>query len=283
MIDVVACIDGSHSATAVCDAAAWASLRVAAPLKLLHVLDKAGYPTHSDLSGNIGLGTREHLLSELIELDAKRGRIALEQGRHMLDAAQSRAIADGVGTVTTMQRHGSLVETLAEIEPDLRLLVIGHHGEAHDDRAHAVGSQLESVIRTLQRPVLVVQSDFKNPDRFMIAFDGSATAKKALDMVAGSTLLQALPCHVVMISEGEERIATEFDEACNILEAVGFHVTRAVLVGDVIATLTKYQADNSIDLMVMGAYGHSRIRQFLVGSNTTRMLSASTVSLLLLR
>jgi nucleotide-binding universal stress UspA family protein len=35
--------------------------------------------------------------------------------------------------------------------------------------------------------------------------------------------------------------------------------------------------------MVMGAWGHSRIRQFFVGSNTTRMLSHSNITLLLLR
>ncbi len=283
MINVVACIDGSNSAKSVCDAASWASLRVAAPLKLLHVLDKAGYPTHSNLSGNIGLGTREHLLTELIELDAKRGKLALEQGRHLLDDAQRRAIADGVGQVSTMQRHGSLVETLTEIEPDLRLLVMGQHGEAHEDQTHAVGTQLESVIRTLQRPVLVVQPDFKIPHCFMIAFDGSATAKKALDMVKGSTLLQALPCHMVMISEGEDSLAIEFENACHTLETTGFEVTRQLLAGEVITELVKYQVDHDIDLMVMGAYGHSRIRQFLVGSNTTKMLSASTVSLLLLR
>jgi len=39
----------------------------------------------------------------------------------------------------------------------------------------------------------------------------------------------------------------------------------------------------SIDLLVMGVYGHSRIRQFLVGSTTTQMLRTTTSPLLLLR
>lgn len=45
MTNVVACIDGSSTTPAVCDYAAWASLRLAAPLKFLHVLDNAEYPT----------------------------------------------------------------------------------------------------------------------------------------------------------------------------------------------------------------------------------------------
>lgn len=39
----------------------------------------------------------------------------------------------------------------------------------------------------------------------------------------------------------------------------------------------------AIDLTIMGAYGHSRIRQFFVGSQTTRMLANSVTPLLLLR
>ena len=62
MTHVIACIDGSTSAPAVCDYAAWASLSLEAPLTFLHVLDQRQYPVAADLSGNIGLGSREHLL-----------------------------------------------------------------------------------------------------------------------------------------------------------------------------------------------------------------------------
>jgi nucleotide-binding universal stress UspA family protein len=53
--------------------------------------------------------------------------------------------------------------------------------------------------------------------------------------------------------------------------------------GEVEPVLHAYQADNSIDLMVMGAYGHSRIRQLLVGSTTRNMLNNTRTPLLLLR
>ncbi|MDO2133227.1 universal stress protein [Escherichia coli] len=44
-----------------------------------------------------------------------------------------------------------------------------------------------------------------------------------------------------------------------------------------------YQEEHGVDLLVMGAYGHSRIRQFLVGSTTAHMLRTTTTALLLLR
>ena len=93
MTQVMACIDGSQSTRAVCDYAAWASQRLSAPLTLLHVLDEVQYPTRSDLSGAIGLGSREHLLEELASLDQQRHKLAMEQGRLMLEAARERFAA----------------------------------------------------------------------------------------------------------------------------------------------------------------------------------------------
>ncbi|TZG39377.1 universal stress protein, partial [Halomonas eurihalina] len=48
-------------------------------------------------------------------------------------------------------------------------------------------------------------------------------------------------------------------------------------------TLHAYQEEQNIDLLVMGAYGHSRIRHLLVGSTTTEMLRKADIPVLLLR
>jgi len=67
------------------------------------------------------------------------------------------------------------------------------------------------------------------------------------------------------------------------LSGAGFTVTAAMLEGPVVDRLIGYQSEQSIDLTIMGAYGHSRIRQFFVGSQTTNMLGRSQTPLLLLR
>ena len=131
MSEVIACIDGSPAAARVCDYAVWAVQRLNAPLTLLHVLDYSRYPVESDLSGNLLLGGRESLLTELSELDAKRNKLALEQGKLMLEAAASRAIEKGVSEPKQRQRHGGLVETLAGMQEETRILVIGKIGRAH--------------------------------------------------------------------------------------------------------------------------------------------------------
>jgi len=280
---VMGCIDGSRSAVAVCDYAAWASQRLGAPLRFLHVLDHPRATASSDLSGTIGLGSREHLLEELAALDEKRGRLALEQGRLLLAAARERAAAHGVAAPETCQRHGDLVESLVELEPDTRLLVIGKQGETGASLGQQIGRQLEGVIRTMHRPVLVTPPEFTAPRSAMLAFDGSATARKGVEMLAGSPLLKGMPIHLVMVGSNTGAAAAQLDQAREELENAGYRAPVAIRAGDVEPTLHGYQAEHGIDLLVMGAYGHSRIRQFLVGSTTTSMLRTTRTPLLLLR
>jgi len=283
MTYVTACIDGSASAPAVCDYASWASQRLNAPLTLLHVLDQRQYPVSVDLSGNIGLGSREQLLDQLAALDEQRNKLALEQGLVMLAAAKERAIAAGVSSLETKQRHGDLLESLRELESDIRLLVIGRQGESSDGAELHVGSQLESVIRIMHRPVLVTPTSFKKPESVMLAFDGGATTRKGVEMLAASPLLRGLPIHLVMVGTETTENAVQMEAACSTLASAGHKVHAVIRAGEVEPALHTYQEEHGIDLLVMGAYGHSRIRQFLVGSTTAHMLRTTTSPLLLLR
>ena len=283
MTNVIACIDGSKAMLSVCDASAWAALRLDAPVTLLHVLDKSSYLTGFNLSGSIGLGTREHLLAEMVDLDERRSKLALEQGKYMLQDANAHIIKQSPVVVETLQRHGGLIETLLEQEPNARLVVIGRQGEQHQEQTQAIGSHLESVIRTLKQPILVVIAEFEAPKRFMIAYDGSDTAKKVINRVISSPLLKGLECHLVIVSGNQSQGEAELASVAVSLTEADFNVVTAVCQGEVQTALEVYQQENHIDLMVMGAYGHSRIREFFVGSNTTRMISKSQIPLLLLR
>ncbi|WP_409524687.1 universal stress protein [Nitrincola sp. MINF-07-Sa-05] len=284
MKQVIASIDSyNHMAETVVDYAAWASQQLDAPLVLLHVLEKGDLPVNSNLTGNIGLGSREALLEELTELDEKRAKLMREQGRMALEDALKRATDRGITDAATLQRHDDLVETLHELESDLRLLVMGREGSKESSAPNHIGTHLESVIRTLHRPILIASGDFKKPERFMIAYDASPTAKKLIDMLAGSPLLKDIPCHLLMIDADTDTSREQLKEARIKLEAKGFTVTEEVAAGEVEPVINERVTSLGIDLLVMGAYGHSRIRQFLVGSTTTKLLKSAQVPLLLLR
>lgn len=280
---VMAAIDGSHFSEGVCDYAAWASLALGAPLTFLHVVDNHPQTTETDLSGNIGFGAREQLLEELAQLDEKRGRIAQEQGRLMLKAAQERALAGGISDPGTRQRNGTLVETLEELEDEMRLLVIGKRGKtAHEDSDH-LGSNLERVVRSLHRPILMVPDTYHRPEKVMIAFDGSKTTRKGIEMLARSPLFRGIDCHVVMVGADTGDNQSQLAWALETLRAADHKAEGVIRAGEVEQVLRSYKQEHGIDMTVMGAYGHSRIRHLLLGSTTTSVLRGATIPVLLLR
>ncbi|MEZ9387511.1 universal stress protein [Vibrio lentus] len=277
MKNIIACIDGANSTTSTCEASAWVANKVEAPLVLFHALDHSTQPVVSKFSGQIGLGSQEELLEELAELDEARSKIMLKHGNTLLEEAQKWALNQGVKDVSKLQRHGSLLEGLLDLEEELRVLVIGRSGDSH-----SVGSQLETVIRSIKSHILVVCEGFKLPDSYLIAFDGSAISEKLIDKAIQTPLLKGLDCHLVMIDDGGSKDAA-FEKARVQLEESGIRVTAASLTGAVDKALIDYQQQHEIGMMVMGAYGHSQLRQFFVGSNTTKVLSNSSVPLLLIR
>ncbi|HLT13600.1 universal stress protein [Marinobacter sp. SS5-14b] len=283
MLRVVACIDGSRAAPAVCDYAAWASRHMDTPLMLLHVLDEERYPAEPDLAGSIGLGSREQLLDELAELDRKRAKLALEHGHHMLDEAEARVKAAGAAEAVKRQRHGNLTESLMALEKETRLFVVGLHGESSSDRDIHIGSQLETAIRSVHRPILLVPDEFAQPKSAMLAFDGSDTAFKGVELLAASPVLKGMPVHLVMIGTDSADRWEQLKKAEKMLAGLGVEITPAIRDGDVEPALHAYQDEHDIDILVMGAYGHSRIRQFLVGSTTTTMLKTAKKPLVILR
>lgn len=282
---VMAAIDGSSFSENVCDYAAWASLALDAPLVFVHVVDNhSDVPDEANLSGNLRLGAREKLLQELSDLDEQRAKINREQGKLMLDAARERAIADGVSDPHARQRNGTLVETLVELEKDVRLLVVGKRGEKADQATGHLGSNLERVVREMHRPILMVPSaKFKTPESVMMAFDGSKTARKGVEMLAKSPLFNKAVCHVVIIGADTAENRSQLEWALSTLRDAGHDAKGAIRAGDVEATLHAYEQENAIDMMVMGAYGHSRIRHLLIGSTTTEMLRNSHIPVLILR
>lgn len=280
---ITACIDGSAIAPSVCDTAAWAGRQLGAPIRFLHVLERPDTPAREDWSGAIGLGSREHLLEELTELDERRNRLAIEHGKHILEDAAARAADAGATDISTEQRHDQLLDALLECEAQTRLYVVGRLGEDHEIRRQVIGSHIESVVRAIHTPILMATGSFSVPSNYMLAYDGSETADQAIERIGSSPLLRDLPGHIVMVGENSEDNRARLERGRALLADRGHALEAHLVQGPVIEALMDFQARFDIQLKVMGAYGHSRFREFFLGSNTTRMLASTSVPVLILR
>ena len=123
----------------------------------------------------------------------------------------------------------------------------------------------------------------KPSKRVLIAFDNGASAHKAINYLAGKQEFQDLEVHLLSVTNPTSEAKQQLEDAANSLLATGYSVETTIQVGQPETILCEYIDKHDIDLLVMGAYGHSRIRNLIIGSTTTAMIRSCKISVLLFR
>lgn len=280
MSKILVCTDGSLYSPSVYHHAAWAAARLAAPIHVLHAIEREEVPATHDLSGSIGFSANDELLEELTRLDAAHARVARLRGKAILEDA---AKALGGAQVTTTQRHGALVDAVIDFEKDAHLIILGKRGEHADFAKGHLGSNLERVVRSAKIPVLVAAREFRPVKRFTLAFDGGESALKAVHYIATSPLIKGAECHMISVGKPDSELSRALEGAATALRGAGYTVSADLLSGDAEEVISAKVKDSSSDLLVMGAYGHSRVRRLILGSTTTSLIRTCHVPVLLFR
>ena len=280
---IIARVDGSVYSESVCRHAAWISQRTQSPVELIHVLGRRDGTGNRDLSGAIRLGARTRLMEELAELDAQRAKLVSHRGRAILEDARAIVDQDGVTEITTRLRHGDIVEAIGEIEGDARVIVIGKRGEAADFAKGHLGSNLERIVRAAHRPVFVAARAFKPIESVLVAYDGGVSAMKAVDHISRSALFAQLAITIVTVGNETSEAQKGLADAKALLKAAGIDAETRIVSGQPEAGLGKMVEEEGFGMVVMGAYGHSRIRSLVIGSTTTEMVRTCKVPVVLMR
>jgi nucleotide-binding universal stress UspA family protein len=283
MPKLAALIDGSVYWQSVCDHTAWAAQRIQAEVEVMHFLGRREITSvPHDFTGSLTFGTQESLLQELADLDAQKAKLVQARGRALLTEAKARLEVSGIGAVTTRLRHGDLAHEVEELQADLALIVLGKRGEAADFAKLHLGSNLERVIRVSKTPVLVASRAFKPIDKFLIAFDGGPSAIKAVEAIAAGRLLSGVKCRLVMARRNAEA-ESRLDAAATKLRTSGYAVDAVVETGNPEDVISAIVERDQVSLLVMGAFGHSRLRSMIIGSTTTTMVRTCKIPILLYR
>src|SRR5699024_2459492 len=283
MQKIITCIDGSVFAEDVCNAGRWAAKRLERPILFLHTLQKERPLDSLDYAGASGISEREALLDEVMQLEAKRHKLVLQLATGMLKDAEAKAQEQGCGSVHRSVRDGAFVDVMEQIEPEAHLLVVGRSGETYDKSFRSLGAHIEQVMRRVQKPLLIANRGFTAPQSFMLAYDGRKTSDDMVERVVADGLLQGLDCHLVTVRSIRPQQQEKFKAAEGRLQAAGFRVTAAFLEGGIFDALVAYQQHNQVDMLVMGAFGGSKIRQVFMGSNTMKVVENTDLPLLIVR
>lgn len=283
MPTILTCSDGSLYARSVYDHSAWAAARLGAEVHVLHMLEHPEKPGRADVSGAIGIDASAELMNELVSLAEAQGRVAIAKAQAILAGAQSHLATAGVSKIVLEKRHGALVDSIGEFDAVADLVVIGKRGEHADFAKLHLGSNLERVIRTCRHPVLIASRAFQPIDSFLLAYDGSPSVLKAVEFLLGNPLLKGLRCHLVRAGKVDDTARYYLEETAGKLREAGYAVTTQATPGSADEVIGAAVKEQNAKLLVMGAYGHSRIREFIVGSTTTALIRTVSTPVLVFR
>lgn len=274
---VIACIDSSPCINALAEAAAWIAIQTQRELVLLQVLDYYPASYHlGEISGVIGFESNAMLLKELAELEQKQSELALDYSNNLLQHISNMIQEKYEIVPTQIQEKGDFLEQSFSVLNQDDIVVIGRVGEKSAERNKALGSNVENFIRGANCTVMTVGEHFKAPTHFIFAYEYSPTCIKMMKRIAQSDLLKLLQCHLLYVGDHPEVL----NEPADFLTAAGLDVVVEYRYGDVAENILDYQREHGIQLIVLGAFSHSKIHQFFLGSITTNIFRNSTVPLL---
>ncbi len=279
---ILACTDGSRGGDAATAFGIELAQKCQATLTGLHVLDSRVLegPLMADISGWIGAQPYGNQLQQFRE-------VLEEKGQAIIQSFDERCTAAGCKGARGIVRMGHPSRVILDEESDADLVILGRHGIHADMVGEALGSTAERVVRHSEKPCMVTPSEFTATRKMLLAYDGSEHARHALQTAVA--LSQATAAELIILTVAEE---ADTGPARKLLEEALATAEQAGIKGGVpLIAEARHAADaiqeNTVeqgcDLIVMGTYGHNRIREMILGSTTTRVTTHAQVPVLLVR
>jgi nucleotide-binding universal stress UspA family protein len=220
---------------------------------------------------------------EVIEAQQRDSEAAAKAALDHFAAATARA---GIGAepVKIAASFAGAGEQFGLIARRFDLVVVGQAEPEKDTIEELIA---ETALFESGRPVIVVPYIQKAPlklDRVMVCWDGSRAATRA---IADAMPLLERAGQVELVIAGNERGKRDEIPGADMgqhLARHGLKVDVKRISGgdiDVADALLSHAADDNVDFIVMGGYGHSRLREFVLGGVTRSILHSMTAPTLL--
>lgn len=244
----------------------------------LHVVDirLIQGPVLTDISGSVGLPPYQEFIP-VLESGLE------ERADAIIDAFRSRCEEAGLAA-EVKKVVGVIEEAIIEEGKGFDWIILARRGEhVHIGKGGLLGSTAELVVRKAGKPVMVTPAVFKEIESMALAYDGSPPADNALKLAAELSGLARWPLTIVMIANDQEIAAKLSEKLDGFLEETEIDHTTVVLQGREDVEILRFIQEGAVELMVMGAYGHNRLRELLVGSTTSSVIRKSDIPILLTR
>lgn len=275
--------DGSPNSLTALEYGIYIARKLKASLTGLYVIDVnlIQGPMLTDISGSAGMPPYKGFF-EAIEksLDEKADFILKEFRERCQNSGIKAEIKKTIGRVSSV-----IIEEAQKAD----LILMAKEGENfHLKEGGLLGSVAEAVTRNSGKPVLITPEKFVEIESMALAFDGSVSSVKALNLSLSLSQHNTWPLTVIIITADSEKAAiliAQVEEA-NRKDPDEPPITDCetiILTGKESDEIIKFIREGAVELMVMGAYGHNRLRELLLGSTTSQVIRKSPIPVLLIR
>lgn len=229
-------------------------------------------PFLQDLSASLGTAPYVNYQGNISMLLEERGNSALK-------ALEETCAAAEVPCDTT-QASGVVSRMIVEHSGLADLIVMGRGGEHNEWLEGLVGSTAEAVIRRSTLPVIITGTRTLGKERILMAYDGSSHSQNALRTAVAFAEMWQTALKILIVDDDDNTAAREVQSYLEAHDVDG-EVLQAT--GDPSERIIEYAESTDADLVVIGAYGHSKVRELVVGSTTTYVINHATCPILLAR
>jgi nucleotide-binding universal stress UspA family protein len=244
---------------------------------LLYIIDVVSLegPFLADLSGSIGL-------TPFLDFQQKVRTAMEHKAAEVLESGCKTLMQAGMECETRTET-GIVSRTICNVAMEYDAVIVGRRGEHARWKGFLLGSVVEDVVRGSAKPVIVTPRSVNSICRILAAYDGSRTANRALGVGASLAAGLGVPMAVVTVHSDSREGNGLLDEAESFLEPHGITPDKILESGPVVDGILSAADRSACDLVVMGAFGHSRVRELILGSTTDGVLRRADVPVLLYR
>jgi len=205
-----------------------------------------------------------------------------DTARAALDELEGKCKSAEIPFTRTM-KEGVVSKEIVESAKRCDMISMGMAGEHAFWRDTLLGSNLESVVRQTHKPVLVTPEKYKKITKILVAYDASSFATKALTAGADIAQQMKLPLTVVTVSDDEKAGEEILSQADDNLKDCNITYDKVLKGGETVDVILDICEKGSYDLLAMGAYGHSKIRELIIGNTTVQIMRKVNCTVLLCR
>lgn len=262
-------LDGSDHSKAALDYGLWLAEGFNGTIFGQHVIDTVSIEGtfFHDISGSLGF-------EPYLDYSTKMREVLEERGRAILDDFSQRCKQKGIRQATFLDM-GVIPNEICERAKIADLVVLGHRGINERFSTGLLGGTTESVTRKAPRPVFVSTKTFKPIRHALLAYDGSQRASTAMESAAEVCSRLQAPLTVLHVPKDEKLGDKVLQEARSYLSSYELEVRYETSRGYPEQKIVDYLVNFNYDVLFIGAYGHRRIIEMVLGSTTEYVLRKS--------